>query len=172
MSGFTTFFMASPGGMLSVAGQVAGGLASSEQGKTQNALAQVDAAYERDTAEQQAARVRREVIRQKGAARAATAASGVRLDEFALGAEHEIGMLGVQDASMLILTGKRRADSIERGGRMAERAGRNKLAASLFGATMGEGGVFSNWKGARGKTGNSFDPMGDFYYGGNTGMGD
>jgi hypothetical protein len=149
----TSAFMASPGSMLSVAGQVAGGLASAEMGKTQNVLAQADAAYERDTAEQQATRVRREVMRQKGAARAATAASGARLDEFALGAEHEIGMLGAQDASMLILTGKRRAEAMERGGRMSARAGRNRLEGSLFRASMGEDGLFGKWKGAKGKSG-------------------
>lgn len=165
----TSAFMASPGSMMTVAGQLAGGLASYEQGKTQGALAGLEAAQERDTAEQHATRVRREVIRQKGAARAATAASGVRLDEFALGAEQEIEALGAQDAEMLILTGKRRADAIERGGRMAERAGKNRLASSLFGAALGEGGLYSNWKGAKGKTaGTSFTP----FYEGTSGMGD
>lgn len=151
--------------MLMMTGTAAGGLASYDQGKTQNVLAQVDAAYERDAATQQADRILRAARTQKGAARAATAASGVRLDEFSLGAEHEIGMLGEQDASMLILTGNRRADAIQRGGRMARRAGDNRLTASLF-STGAQG--YSNWKGAK----KAIDPVGTFYFDGNSGMGD
>lgn len=157
--------MASPGSMMTMAGQLAGGLASAEMGKTQNVLAQVDAAYERDAAEQQATRVRREVIRQKGAARAATAASGARLDEFSLGPEQEIDLLGAQDAEMLILSGKRRSDSILRGGRVARRAGDGRLAASLFSAS---GTAYSNWKGAKQAT----DPVSNLYFNGTSGMGD
>ncbi|QHE86312.1 hypothetical protein [Hydrogenophaga sp. BPS33] len=161
----TTNTFMSTGSMLSMVGQIGGGLASAEMGKTQNALAKVDAAYERDTAEQQATRVRREVIRQKGAARAATAASGARLDEFALGPEHEIGLLGAQDAEMLILSGNRRSDALLRAGRMAEKAGNNKLMASLFSSA---GQAYGNWKGAK----KAVDPVSAFYFDGKTGMGD
>lgn len=135
--------------MLMMGGTVAGGLASSEQGKTQNALAQVDAAYERDAATQQSERILRAARSQKGAARAATAASGARLDEFSLGPEQEIDMLANQDAAMTILTGGRRASTMERSGRMAKKAGDNKMAASLFRA--GSQG-YSNWKGAKKST--------------------
>ncbi|WP_439587492.1 hypothetical protein [Hydrogenophaga sp.] len=132
--------------MLMMGGTAMGGFASSEQGKTQNALAQVDAAYERDAATQQADRILRAARTQKGAARAATAASGARLDEFSLGAEHEIDTLANQDAAMTILTGGRRAGTMERSGRMAKKAGDNKLNASLF-RTGAQG--YSNWKGAK-----------------------
>lgn len=151
--------------MLMMGGTVAGGLASAEQGKTQNELARVDAAYERDAATQQADRILRAARTQKGAARAATAASGARLDEFSLGVEQEIDTLANQDAAMTILTGKRRAESTELAGRQAKKAGENKFAASLFGAAS-QG--YSNWKGAK----KPVDPVGDFYYSGTRGMGD
>lgn len=151
--------------MLMMGGTVAGGLASADQGKAQNALARLDAAYERDAATQQADRILRAARTQKGTARANTAASGARLDEFSLGAEHEIDMLANQDAAMTILTGKRRAQSMELSGQNAKRAGENKLMGSLFSA--GSQG-YSNWKGAK----KPVDPVGDFYYSGTRGMGD
>lgn len=152
--------------MMMMGGTVMGGMASMEQGKAQNVLSRVDAAYERDTATQQAERILRAARTQKGAARAATAASGARLDEFSLGPEQEIDLLANQDAAMTILTGKRRADTMEMSGRMAERAGRNKFTASLFSAG---GQSYSNWKGAKGKTA---DPVSNFYFDGTGGMGD
>lgn len=151
--------------MLMMGGTVAGGMASAEQGKTQNALARLDAAVERDTATQQAERIMRATRREKGAARAATAASGVRVDEFSLGVEHEIETLGQQDAAMTILTGNRRANAMEYGGRMAQKAGENKQAASLFRA--GSQG-YSAWKGTKGPTTEPFydGTTGDFAWGG------
>jgi hypothetical protein len=131
---------------LMMSGTAMGGFASMEQGKTQNVLAQVDAAYERDGATQQAERILRAARSQKGAARAATGASGARMDEFSLGPEQEIDMLANQDAAMTILTGNRRARTMEMSGRVAERAGANKFTASLFSA--GNQG-YSNWKGAK-----------------------
>ena len=151
--------------MLMMTGTAAGGLASYEQGKTQNVLSQVDAAYERDAATQQADRILRAARTQKGAARAATAASGARIDEFSLGVEQEIDMLANQDAAMTILTGKRRSDTIQRSGAMAQKAGANKFNASLF-STGAQG--YSNWKGAK----KAIDPVSTFYFDGTSGMGD
>jgi len=151
--------------MLMMTGTAAGGLASAEQGKTQNALAQVDAAYERDAATQQADRILRAARTQKGTARAATAASGARLDEFSLGVEQEIDTLANKDAAMTILTGRNRSDSIQMAGRNAQKAGTNKMTASLFSA--GSQG-YSNWKGAKKST----DPLAGQYFTGMQGMGD
>jgi len=132
---------------MSVGGQVLGGLSSKAMGDARASLARADAYYERDAAEQEAKAIMRAARRQKGAARAATAASGARVDEFSLVAESEIDQLAAQDASMTILTGRRRARSLEFGGDAAKRGGEGALYGSLFtaGAT-----AYSNWKGSVG----------------------
>lgn len=65
---------------------------------------------------------------------------------------------------MTILTGKRRADTMEMSGRMAKKAGANKFTASLF--TAGSQG-YGAWKGAKGKTTDTstIDVFGDGVWG-------
>jgi uncharacterized protein YcaQ len=138
-------------------GQRAGGAAAKAYGAAQDVMAQHDAAGEEDAARAMVEKILRAAKKQKGAARAATAASGVRIDEFALAPEQEIEELAQEDAAMTILSGKRRADSIRLSGRMARLAGGNEAAAAdiranttLFqGADAALRGL-SGWKGAQG----------------------
>lgn len=113
--------------------------------ETQATMARADAAAERDAATQQAERILKETQRRRGAARAATAASGARVDAFSLGNEQEIVQAGETDAAMAILSGDRRARSIEMGGKMQRAAGYAGLSDSLFRASTQMGG----WRGAK-----------------------
>ncbi len=131
---------------LMMGGQALGGLSRSLAGSAQADLAEADALYEIDAAAQQAQKIQRAARRQKGTARAATAASGARIDEFALAPETEIDALANEDAAMTILSGERRARALRFSGQAAKRAGRNEMTASLFSA--GAQG-YSNWKGAK-----------------------
>ncbi len=131
---------------LMMTGQVLGGLSRNAQGSAQADLAEADALYEIDAAQQQAEKIQRAARRERGAARAATGASGARIDEFALEPETEIDALAGEDAAMSILSGERRARSLRFSGAAAKRAGRNDLTASLFRAA---GTGFDGWKNAR-----------------------
>lgn len=145
-SAFTSA-LGGPGAIMAVGGQVLGGMAQKAQGSAQASLARAEAMQERDTAAQEAQMIMRAARRQQGAARAATAASGVRIDEFSMGIEDEIGQLASQDAAMTILSGNRRAQSLEFRADTARRAGRNEAISSLFQATaFGT----SKWRGAKG----------------------
>lgn len=139
--------------MMMMGGQVAGGFSKMAYGDAQNSLARADANYERDASQQQAEKILRAARSQKSTARANTAGSGVRIDEFSLGVEQEIDELANQDAAMTILSGKRKAMSLEFGGDMAKRAGRSEFMGSLFSA--GATG-YSGWKGAKAKSEPSF----------------
>lgn len=134
-------------------GQVSQGNASASFGRAQEHLAEADALYTEDAARHQAELILRAAQRQKGAARAATGASGARIDEFALAAEDEIEQLSQEDAAMTILSGQRQGRSIRYGGTMARLAGENERSASLFraGGSLMEG--LSGWKGAKSGSG-------------------
>ena len=139
--------------------QRADGAASMAYGITREAMALQDANQEEDAAKALAEKILRAAHKQKGAARAATAASGVRLDEFAAAPEEEIERLAQEDAAMTILSGKRTADSIRRGGAMARLAGENELAASGTRAntTMFQGAAaaargIAGWRGTTGSS--------------------
>lgn len=144
-----------------MAGQGIGALSSLLAADTQRMQAKADAAGERDAAQQQAEKILRATERRRGEARAATAASGVRVDQWSLPVEQDIIQAGETDAAMTILTGNRRARAIENGGRMAMAAGLMDASTSLFKAGGGLGG---GWRGAA----NPFDR----YTTGNMGSGD
>lgn len=143
-------------------GQALGGVAQLAHGKVQEEMAKTDAAFVRDTASQDAQKILRAGQREKGAARAATAASGTRVDEFSMGVEREIDSLAEQDAAMTILTGNRKAKSMEFGGKMARNAGVAGLGEGLFSAGNT---AYRGWKGKK-------DPVSDFYLRGTRGAGD
>lgn len=147
---------------LMLGGTVLGGLTRDAQGQGQQYLAEADALYELDAAKQQAEKIQRAARRQKGAARAATAASGARIDEFALSTETEIDALANEDAAMTILGGDRRARSLRASGRAARAAGRNDMMGSLFQAG---GQAYGNWKGAKQGPASSFHSA-DWWSGG------
>lgn len=131
------------------AGSLMQGIGQYNQGKASKALAGAEAMYERDAAKQQAEMILKAAGRERGRARAATAASGTRLDEFSSIIEQDIMTRGETDAAMTILSGERKGRALEHQGKFAEIAGRQGLANSMFDAAgyglMKTGG----WKGAR-----------------------
>jgi hypothetical protein len=142
---------------LQVGTSLAGGLSEMAMRDFQADQARAEASAERDSAQQQARMIRRATRRESGAARAAMAASGTRLDEFSMINTNEIERLGEQDAAMTILTGNRRARTAEAQADLYGRAGRNALAGSLLdGATK----AYSGWKGAKEPTDNFGGTMG------------
>lgn len=131
---------------LMIGGTLAQGVSAYGYSRAQSAQAQADAAGERDAAQQQAERILRATNKRRSEARAATAASGAKVDQFALGVEQDILQAGETDAAMTILSGERRARGLENSGRLARAAGNTQLASSLF--TAGAYGM-SGWKGAK-----------------------
>ncbi len=115
-------------------------------GQAQDTMAKSDARGVRQAAKGEHDAILREMSRVRSAARAATAGSGVVVDEFAMQFEDEITRGGTYDATMALLTGEQRARSMELEGRMARRAGNSAMASSLLDAgTSAVGG----WKGAK-----------------------
>lgn len=123
-----------------------GGISQALYHDAQRVQAQADASSERDVAQQQAERILRATARRRSEARAATAASGTRVDDFALGVEQDIVGAGEHDAAMSILGGERRAGALRTQARMSGAAAMNSLAGSLF-----EGAYkLAGWRGAKG----------------------
>ncbi len=133
-------------GMMQLGGNLLQGYSAMQSGRAQNDMARADAKATEDAAAQDAKRILRETARRKGAARAATAASGTRLDEFALGVEQEIDQAGQTDAAMTILGGKRRADALRLQGKYAKSAGMGQFGGSLIAGAYQTG----NWRGTKG----------------------
>lgn len=131
------------GAELMMAGNVFQATSSIAHGMTQAAQAKADAAMERDAATAQAEVILRKTERQRAAARAATAASGTRIDEFSLGVEQDILQAGEQDAAMTILSGSRRGRAIVESGRQQRMAGFMEGGGSLMRA------AYSGWKGSK-----------------------
>lgn len=117
---------------------------------TQAEMALADAAAERDAAKQQAQRIMQATQRQRGAARAATAASGARIDEWSLANEQDIEAAGETDAAMAILSGDRKARTLETSAKLHKAAGYQGAASTLFSLTD----QFKGWKGGKGVVGN------------------
>ena len=132
------------GAELMAYGNLAGGVSEMAYRNVQAAQMRSDAAGERDSATQQAQRILRETERRRGAARAATAASGAAVDQFALRNEQDIQAAGENDAAMTILSGERSARVQESGARMQRAAGLNAMGSSLFRGAE----AFKNWRGA------------------------
>lgn len=155
--------MCTGGEMLTIGGQIGGGLAKKTYGESQDTLAQADANYTRDAGAQQAERIMRAARKEKSAARAATAASGARIDEFSTINEQAIDTGAGMDAAMAVLSGQRRARTTELSGQMSRDAGSSDLVGSMFSAGS------TAWKGWKGPK--KPDPVASFY-GGTRGMGD
>jgi hypothetical protein len=133
------------GAEMMMGGTLFKGVSDLAAGEAQNTMAKAAAAGERDAASQQADRILRATQRQRGAARAATAGSGARVDAFSLANEQEIVQAGETDAAMEILTGKRRGRSLEIEGQFARAAGLNSMGSSLFSASA----QYKNWVGTK-----------------------
>lgn len=104
-----------------------------------------EALNERDAAKQHAENLVRARRKRVGEARAATAASGTALDEFASINTDEIELLGGYDEQMTLLEGQRRGRSLTAGNRAAESA----AAFNGIGSLMTTG-YQVGWKGKKG----------------------
>lgn len=130
------------GQLFQMAGQAFQGGAAVDAGYQNASALRSDAAAERGSASLQAQRILKQTERQRGAARAATAASGARVDEFSLMNEQEILQAGETDAAMALLSGERRGRTLDQQAKQQKQGGLMSGASSLFKlATVG-----SNWK--------------------------
>lgn len=124
------------------------------------------AAQEKIAAEQEAAKIRKAGEKQAGAARAALAASGVDVNSgTAININEDIYGGAESDAQNTLLTGKRRAATLNAQGRQTLKSAANKNMGTLLNTATN---MASGWKSAQ----PTADPVGDFYYRGNRGMGD
>lgn len=140
-------------------GEALGGISSALYANAQATQARADARTERDAAQQQAESILRATERRRGAARAATAASGAKIDEFSLGVERDIEEAGFTDAAMTVLSGDRRARSLQSAARTQQAAGMGALGSSLLSAS------YIGWKGAKGKADPAFSRYTDGFMG-------
>lgn len=125
------------GAGLGALSSVAGGISKASQ-------ANAEAAALRLEGRQNAENILRATSQRVGAARAATAASGVKIDEFSLANENAIQRAGESDAAMTILNGRMAARSRQSQGRVALARGLGGGVESLLKLDI------SNWKGAIG----------------------
>lgn len=135
---------------------VSGSLAAASslmQAETQAQQAKAEAAGQRDLAAQQAERVMRATARQRGAARAATAASGAKIDEFSLAVEQDIQQAGELDAANVLLGGERTARAMEQSAKLARAQGMSSAGASLLEVS------YKGWKNPKGKADPAFARM-------------
>jgi len=156
------FSLGTSGQNMQLAGTAAQGVASVAYAEAQYQMAKTDAASERAAAADQAALILKATLRQRSAARAATAASGAKIDAFSLMNEQEILQAGETDAAMTILSGERRAKTHMIGGKAARAAGLQSAASSMFSASS----QIKGWKGIKtpafydGTTGDFSAPQG------------
>lgn len=175
MAGMATTAAASMGGygtLMQVGGQLYGGYAQGRasaeragqdayQAVMVNANAEADAASIKDAAAQHARKLRQLTAREVSGARAATAASGVALDEFSLINTTAIDTAGEQDAAVAILNGDRQARQVRETGQQSARAleasargsARASRDAFMSGIVGAAGRAYSGWKGAQAPTG-------------------
>lgn len=130
--------------LVALAGTVVSTAATVHSYNQQQEQAEENARLEREAADEQAKRVRMAVEREKSAARAATAASGTQLDEFASINIDAIERLGASDEAMTRLSGARRA---RREMQSAENYGNAAMASGFAGfASMAGTAAKSNWR--------------------------
>jgi len=148
MSGYTAAVLA----VAAIAGAGVSAYSSMEQGKQQKKMyedqaqqASNDAAYKQDAAKAQAEKIRRMGAMQKGEAKAALAASGVKLGEgTALEVEKSIAKNSEEDALSALLGGKRASDTaldesamLMTAGANAQRSGNLSAAGTMLSAASG-----------------------------------
>lgn len=131
---------------MSLAGSLAGGASNYLYNRTREDMARADASSERDAAQQASKVILRATERRRAEARAATAASGARVDANALQVEQEIVQGGETDAAMTILGAERRARTLETNAKLSRAEAQFGLGSSLFEAGYGMRG----WRNAKG----------------------
>lgn len=105
-----------------------------------------EAANEKDAAKAHAEMIAAAVRKEKGAARAAMAASGTTLDEFSTINTDDIERMGASDEAMTLLSGARRARSLEYAGDAAYDAAKFE---AIGGMMRSGGNAYGNWKGGK-----------------------
>ena len=123
-------------------GSAVKGVAQVVGGGMQAGQADSEAAALKLQSKQSAENILRATSRRRASARAATAASGVKIDEFSLINENEIDQAGEQDAAMTILNGNNAAKAA---GSVAFAGGLGAGIDSLMQMDL------SGWKGTKGK---------------------
>lgn len=132
--------------LLQIGGAVKG-VSQAVGGGVQAGQASTEAAGLKVQAKQSAEAILRATAKRQGAARAATAASGVKLDQFSAINENDIVQAGESDAALTILNGGNAARATRSAGNVSFGAGLGTGIDSLMQADI------SNWKGAKGKPG-------------------
>lgn len=143
--------------MMQAGNSVAGGISSAATAYQRAGQYDLAAAGELDAGAAQAEKILRITKRERGAARAAIAANGTKLDEFALQNEQDIQQAGETDAAMAILTGKRRAAQLQT-------TADGTRSAGLYSAAGGFASAVSGWKGAKEAVRDPLDPLGELHY--------
>lgn len=115
-------------------------------GQEQKARYEQEALNEKDAAKAHAEMIAAAVRKEKGAARAAMAASGTQLDDFSNINTDEIDRMGAHDEAMTMLTGARRARSLEYAGDAAYQSAKYEAVGGMVSAG---GKAYGNWKNSK-----------------------
>lgn len=140
------------GTAMSVVGQIEQGQAQKEMYNAQAQQSLNEGAYKADAAKAQAEKIRKAGRAQQGEAKAALAASGVKLGEGTpLEVQKNITQSVEQDALSAILSGNRATASAQEEAQMLGKAGDNAVTNSYFGAAgtalqAGASYAKGNWK--------------------------
>ena len=135
-----------------MAGQVMQGQQQQEMANAQAQQALNEGAYRADAAKAQAEKIRRAGKAQSGEAKAALAASGVKLGEgTALEVQKSITQGAEEDALSALLSGKRAQSAAQEEASMLGQAGENAVTNSYFaaaGTALSAGGTYARggWK--------------------------
>ena len=137
---------------MSVVGQVTAGQQQKEMANAQAQQSLNEGAYRADAAKAQAEKIRRAGKAQSGEAKAALAASGVKLGEgTALEVQKSITQGAEEDALSALLSGKRAQSAAQEEASLLGQAGDNAVTNSVFGAAgtaLSAGGAYAKggWK--------------------------
>lgn len=132
--------------IVGLAGAAVSAGAAIQQGQDQKFRLDQEALNEKDAAKAHAEMIMEMVRRERGAARAAMAAGGTALDDFSTINTDEIERMGARDEAMTLLTGVRRARSLEHAGDAAYQSAKYEAIGGMIGAG---GSVYGNWKSRR-----------------------
>jgi hypothetical protein len=120
---------------VSVVGQLQQGQAAKQAANAEARNAENLAAQTRDAAMQEAARIRKAGDRTRGAARAQLAASGIDVNSgTAVTIEDDIGTNSELDAYNTLLTGDRKATSLQDSAAISRARGKNAVTSSMLGS--------------------------------------
>lgn len=135
------------GTALSAGGSISQGADAAEAGYTQQALDEIDAKANIETAQYNAEKQRRRGQQAKATARAAYAASGVKVDTgTAADVVEDIGERAEEDVYQILLEGGQMSNRMRSRGTAAAKAGKDMQNASLINAGATALGGFGDMK--------------------------